>query len=81
MKPDGFSSSFDLTPFVIMSHMSHIHSPIWGRDSGPVEVAGMGDSFACPDIKCCSSSSSSSNSSSSSSSSSNGDDNGNSNVV
>jgi len=61
-----------------MSQMSHIHSPIWGRDSGPIEVAGMGDSFACSDIKR-NSSSSNSSSSSSSSSSSNGD--GNSNVV
>ena len=70
--PDSFSSSFDLTPFVIMTQMSHIHSPIWGRDSGPIEVAGMGDSFACPDIKRSSSSSSSSSGRSDNSSSRSG---------
>ena len=50
--PYSFSSSFDLTSFVIMSQISHIHSPVWGRDSGPIEVAGMGASFAHPDIIC-----------------------------
>jgi hypothetical protein len=50
MAPDRFSFGIDFTLFVIISQMSHIHSPIWGRDSGPIEVAGMGDSFTHPNI-------------------------------